>query len=76
MLYPLSYGGPATSVCRNLVKGRKAMYQRARGAHSSLIFVHEYRKYLNALSLLGREGLVRELIRQRAQGGVWHSFAM
>jgi hypothetical protein len=23
-------------VCRNLVKGRKAMYQRARGAHSSL----------------------------------------
>jgi len=24
-------------VCRNVVKGRKAMYQRARGAYSSLI---------------------------------------
>lgn len=44
-------------MCRNLVKGRKAMYQRARGAHSSLIFVHEYRKYLNALSLLGVKAL-------------------
>jgi hypothetical protein len=29
--------GPVTSVCRNVVKGRKAMYQRARGAYSSLI---------------------------------------